>query len=379
MSEPRAVDQSLSVAIDATSLLGQQTGVGIFTRELLGALALRDDLDLSAFAVSWRTRQHLASMVPPGVSTEQRAMPARPLHAAWSRVDFPKAESFLGAVDVLHGTNFTVPPSATAGRVVTVHDLTCVRYPELCQPATLRYPRLIARALRRGAIVHTPTVFIAEEVREHFKAPRESVVAVHSGVPSLPAADPTALREGIDLSRPYVLAVGTAEPRKDLPGLVAAFSAVATALPDLQLILAGPPGWGSEALEQAIAASTARDSIVTTGYVDGPALAALLERASVLAYPSIYEGFGFPPLQAMAAGVPVVVTRAGALVETVGDACLSVSIGDVDGLAAAIIAAVSDEAVRTILTTAGHARVADFTWDRTAEGLVDVYRRAATR
>ena len=231
----------------------------------------------------------------------------------------------------------------------------------------------------RGAIVHTPTVFIAEEVREHFKAPRESVVAVHSGVPSLPAADPTALREGIDLSRPYVLAVGTAEPRKDLPGLVAAFSAVATALPDLQLILAGPPGWGSEALEQAIAASTARDSIVTTGYVDGPALAALLERASVLAYPSIYEGFGFPPLQAMAAGVPVVVTRAGALVETVGDACLSVSIGDVDGLAAAIIAAVSDEAVRTILTTAGHARVADFTWDRTAEGLVDVYRRAAAR
>lgn len=379
MSGHEQATTALSVALDATPLLGQQTGVGIFVRELLGALATRDDLSLSAFAVSWRTRQQLGALVPAKVSTEQRAMPARPLQAAWGHFDFPRAETFLGPIDVLHGTNFTVPPSRSAGRVVTVHDLTCLRYPELCQPATLRYPRLIARALRRGAVIHTPTTFIAEEVRERFKAPRDSVIAVPSGVPTLPPPDPSHLREDIDLSRPYVLAVGTAEPRKDLPGLVAAFTSVAAVLPDLQLILAGPPGWGSQALDEAIAASRARAAIVSTGYVEGPALSALYHGASALAYPSIYEGFGFPPLQAMAAGVPVVVTRAGALIETVGDACLSVPLGDVDALGEALVTAVSNQAVRTILTTAGAARVADFTWDRTARGLAEVYQRAAAR
>jgi glycosyltransferase involved in cell wall biosynthesis len=236
---------------------------------------------------------------------------------------------------------------------------------------------LIARLLARGGVVHTPSSFVAEEVRDHFRAPREAVVAVHSGIPTLPAPDASTL--ALDLARPYVLAVGTAEPRKDLPGLVRAFERVAHEVPDLDLVLAGPPGWGSAALDEAIAASSVAGRIIETGYVDGPALAALLGGARVLAYPSLYEGFGFPPLQAMAAGVPVVVTRAGALMETVGDACLDVAIGDVDALAEAIVAAVTDEALRTILIAAGRARVADFSWSATADGLVDIYRRVAAR
>ena len=367
----------LRVALDATPLLGTPTGVGVFTAELLGALALDPSLDLSAFAVSWRTRHDLADRVPLGVGTTQRAMPARPLHQAWSVTDHPRIERFLSGLDVVHGTNFTVPPSRRAGRVVTVHDLTCVRFPEMCQPATLRYPKMIERALADGAVVHTPSHFVAEEVREHFSAPRDQVVAIHSGVPSLPPPDRAAVPSNVDLTRPYVLSMGTAEPRKDLPGLVAAFSAVADELPDLQLVLVGPEGWGSDALGQEIARSTARSRIVTTGFVSDPALAALLERASALAYPSVYEGFGFPPLQAMAAGVPVVTTSAGALRETCGGAALLVDPGDRDGLSAALVAAVGDEARRAILTTAGRARSADFTWSSTASAMAALYRRVA--
>lgn len=369
----------LRVAIDATPLLGRPTGVGVFARSVIGALAAREDVDLSAFCVSWRTRRQLGGLLPEGVSSEQRAMPARPLQLAWSRSEHPRAERFLGSVDALHGTNFTVPPSARAGRVVTVHDLTCIRFPEMCEPATLRYPRLIARALRSGAVVHTPSEWVAEEVREHFRARREQVVSVHSGIPELPPADPGAVPAGIDLSRPFILSAGTAEPRKDLPGLVAAFSAVAARVPDLQLVLAGPSGWGADELELAISSSAARDRILRTGFVSDGALGALISSASVLAYPSRYEGFGFPPLQAMQAGVPVVTTTAGALREICGGAAIMVEPGDVDGLGEALESAATDSARRSIVITAGLARAGDFSWDRTAEGLVGIYRTVAQR
>ena len=379
MPEPVESMGRLHVAIDATPLLGQPTGVGVFTAQLLAALALDPTLDLNAFAVSWRTRHDLDGRVPVGVRTEQRAMPARPLHQSWAVTDHPRIERFLGAVDVVHGTNFTVPPSRKAGRVVTVHDLTCLRFPEMCQPATLRYPQLIERALGSGAVVHTPSQFVAEEVRTHFTAHRDQVVAIHSGVPSLPPPDPSVVPASVDLRRPYVLSVGTAEPRKDLPGLVAAFSAMAGDLPDLQLVLVGPEGWGSDALGSEVARSPVSDRIVTTGFVGDAALSALLEGARAVAYPSVYEGFGFPPLQAMAAGVPVVTTNAGALRETCGGAALMVDPGDRDGLSAALVAAVDDEARRSILITAGRARAGDFTWSATARSMAELYRRVARR
>jgi glycosyltransferase involved in cell wall biosynthesis len=353
--------------------------VGVFTSSILDALHRRADLAVSAFAVSWRTRQQLGDLVPGGVSTEQRAMPARPLTRLWARTNLARAERFIGDVDVVHGTNFTVPPTRRAGQVVTVHDLTFLRYPELCLPDTLRYPALIRRALRRGAVVHTPSTYVAEEVRDQFSVAPNQVVAVHSGIPALAAPDEIGAREVVEGDRPYILSIGTAEPRKDLPGLVRAFSELAAAYPDLLLVLAGPPGWGSDALDEAIDASGLVDRIIQPGYLTPGVLSALLSRARVLAYPSLYEGFGFPPLQAMTVGVPVVTTRAGALSEIVGGASLMVEPLDTVGLARALEIAVSDEAQRSVLIAAGKTRVKDFSWDQTAEGLAQIYRRVAPR
>ncbi len=369
----------LRVALDGTPLLGVPTGVGVFTSSLLAALAARSDLSLSAYAVSWRTRDQLPGLVPEGVATQQEAMPARPLTWLWSHVDRPRAERFIGPVDVVHGTNFTVPPTRRAGRIVTVHDLTCIRYPELCQRDTLRYPALIARALKRGAVVHTPSAFVADEVREHFGVSRDRVVPVHSGVPHLPPPDHQGARAIIDPSRPYVLSIGTAEPRKDLPGLVRAFGLAATQVPDLSLVLAGPQGWGSEQLTEAIQGSPVRDRIISTGFIEGGVLASLLGGARALAYPSLYEGFGFPPLQAMAMGIPVVTTAVGSLKEIAGDAACFVAVGDNEALAGALVSVTTDESYRAILTTAGLARASDFTWSSTAEGMSNLYRRVARR
>ena len=150
----------------------------------------------------------------------------------------------------------------------------------------------------------------------------------------------------------YVLAVGTAEPRKDLPSLVRAFDQLAGDRPGLALVLCGPPGWGESALHESVTGAVHMKRIVRTGWVDDTTLAGLISRASVLAYPSIYEGFGFPPLQAMAAGVPVVATRAGALFEVLGDAALMVDVGDRDALVHALDLVLGNRDVRERLVAA---------------------------
>ena len=376
-----AAERRLRVALDATPLLGRPTGVGAFCAGALAGLARRPELSVAAFAVSWRRRRGIGPLTPPGVSTGQRAMPARPLQAAWARRDRPAIELFIGPVDVVHGTNFVVPPARRAARVATVHDLTTVRFPELCDRPTLAYPGLIRRALGRGAWVHTPSAFVAAEVVEALGADPERVRAVPSGVPALP--EPAAgcdaevagriLPPGTDR---YVLAVGTAEPRKDLPGLVRAFDELAGARPGVSLVLAGPGGWGSDELNRALGRSAFPDRVARTGWLDDDQLSSLLRRAAVLAYPSLYEGFGFPPLQAMAAGVPVVATRAGALPEVLGDAAELVAPGDHEALAAALARVLDSAAVRDDLVARGRRRAACFTWDRCAEGLAALYRDA---
>jgi len=371
----------LNVAFDATPLLGHPTGVGQFCAGALRGLAGRDDVELRAFAVSWRRRGLLPPLLPTGVASHQRAMPARPLHLAWAHGEHPAVERFVGPVDVVHGSNFVVPPARTAARVATVHDLTTVRYPELCDAATLRFPELVRRALSRGAFVHTPSAFVAGEVVELLGAPADRVRAVHSGVPALPDPDEdpavVARRWLPPGTERYVLAIGTAEPRKDLPGLVRAFGHLAAAHPDVALVLAGPAGWGSGPLARAIDASTASDRVVRTGWLDDAKLSALLRAATVLAYPSLYEGFGFPPLQAMAVGVPVVATAAGALPEIVGDGALQVSPGDSEVLAAALAGVLGSSTEAAALADRGRRRAAEFSWARCAAGLADLYADAA--
>jgi glycosyltransferase involved in cell wall biosynthesis len=368
----------LRVAVDVTPLLGRPTGVGAFCSGLLGGLASRGDVAVAAFAVSWRRRRGVAGLVPPGVSVVDRPMPARPLHVAWRHAGVPPLEWFTGPADVVHGTNFVVPPSRRAARVATVHDLTTVRFPELCDGPTLAYPAFVRRALARGAWIHTPSAAVAAEVVDVLGAPTDRVRPVHSGVPALPPPDRAAALGHLPPGTGrYVLAVGTAEPRKDLPGLVAAFDELAGDRPDLALVLCGPPGWGSEALDSALDASAHRRRIALTGWVDDATLSGLLSHAAVLAYPSRYEGFGFPPLQAMATGVPVVATRAGALPEVLGDAASMVAVGDTEALAEALARVLDDEAVRADLVARGRERAATYTWERCAAGLADLYRDAA--
>ncbi len=390
------------VALDATPLLGARTGVGRFCEGALRSLgaASRDVVDVSAFAVTWRRRHLLPPLVPRGVAVHQRAMPARPLHLAWGLVDWPPAEWFVGSVDVVHGTNFVVPPTRRAARVVTVHDLTALRLPELCDRSSLGFPALVRRAVRQGAWVHTPSHFVAREVVGEFGAHPSKVRVVYHGVTDVPGVpgtpdaahgpdepdvpDVPTVTEAAPASSElpggtsrYIVAVGTIEPRKDYPGLVRAFSAVAGAHPDVALIVIGQDGWGASAYHDAVATSPFRERIRRLGFVTDDALAQWIGHAALLAFPSLYEGFGFPPLEAMVRGVPVVATRAGAVPEIVVDGALLVEPGQPDELAGALERVLSDDALRGDLVSKGRCRAARFTWEACGAGLTELYLEAA--
>jgi len=367
------------VAVDATPLLGARTGIGRFTAAVLAGLGARPDVAPRAFAATWRGRGTLDPLLPRGVTAVHRPMAARPLRAAWSALGRPAIEWWTGPVDVVHGTNFVVPPTRRAAAVVTVHDLTALHFPELCTPDVRRYPDLVRRALDRGAWVHAVSTFVAGEVVAELGAPPERVRAILNGGPDPgPSGDAAAGRARAGADR-YVLALATVEPRKDHPTLVRAFAADALGGPlgGVRLVLAGPDGWGTEALDAALARSPAAERVTRLGWVDDAARASLLAGAAALAYPSRYEGFGLPPLEAMAAGVPVVATAVGAVPEVVGDAAVLVPPGDAEALAAALHEVLVDGDRADELRRRGRARVAAYDWDRTVDGLVALYREAA--
>lgn len=367
------------VAVDVTSLLGARTGVGAFTAELVAGLAARPEVAVRAFAVTWRGRAALADVLPQGVVRASRPMAARPLRAVWARSERLPVELWTGPVEVVHGPNFVVPPARDAARIVTVHDLTAWRYPEMVDADVAAYPALVGRAIAGGAWVHTPSRFVADEVVERLGADPSRVVAIANGGPDLgpdePGRDAAEGRRAAGAER-YVLAVGTIEPRKDLPGLVAAFDAVAADDPEVRLVLAGAEGWGVDALEAALAAAHHRDRVVRLGYVEEGTRAALLRGATVVAYPSVYEGFGLVPLEAMAAGVPLVTTEAGSIPEVVGDAAELVPVGDRVALADALARVLADEGRRAELVAAGHRRRLRYRWSAAVDDLVALYQRA---
>jgi glycosyltransferase involved in cell wall biosynthesis len=366
----------IRVAVDGTPLLGSRTGIGEVVAGFTAELALRGDLEVVAYALTWRGRHDLASVVPPGVRAATAPIPARLVRQAWLRTEHPRVERWTGPVDVVHATNYVGPPTR-GGLVVSVYDLGFVRFPELCTADALQYPKLIERAIARGAWIHTTSDFVADEVVSTFRVPADRVVRVYPGVPATVGGDAERGRRAATATR-YVLALGTIEPRKNLPHLVRAFDAVADADRELALVVAGTPGWGADAFTAARSQARHGDRVHALGYVSDTTRADLLAGATALAYPSRYEGFGFPPIEAMAAGVPVVATATGAIPEVVGDAALLVAPDDVDALAAALAVATSDAGRRSDLVARGTERLTRFSWSAAAAELAALYRRVAT-
>ncbi len=362
----------VSVAVDVGPLHGHRTGIGNAVAWLLADLEDRPDLDVLPYVTSARAR-----LAPP-----QRRLPipgalAKPL---WSRLSVPAMDRWLGHPDVVHGTNYVVPPTRCA-RLVSVYDCWFLEHPELADPDVRRAGAVLRRAVADGAVVVTSSAATTERARLLLDA--ADVRTIHLGPPPV-AAPPTAADGGAPnpeatgdrrLAGPFVLALGTIERRKNLPTLIDAFEVLADHCPDIALVVAGIDGDASGQVSGRIAGLPApvAERVVRLQRVDAGLKAWLLTHASVLAYPSLAEGFGFPILEAQQAGLPVVGAAAGSIPEIAGDGALLGPPDDAEALAANLASVLEDGALRADLVDRGRRNVERFSWR--AMGALERYER----
>ena len=287
----------------------------------------------------------------------------------------------LGGFHLLHAPAYVAPRRLDVPLVLTIYDLVALRHPELARRANVAHYRLrLPRSARAAARIIVPLECVARQVVEHLGVDRDRVRVVPLGVdagfrpPS--AAAVASVREHYALGAPFVLFVGNIEPKKNLPTLLRAFAELTRHGLPHELVIAGTRGWKCRCVFRLPAELGIEDRVRFLGYVAEADLPGLYGAAELFAFPSLIEGFGLPPLEAMACGTPVVTSDAEALVETAGDAAEHVPARDAEALADAMRRVLGDQALRERLCQAGLARAAQFTWQRTAEATRAVYREA---
>jgi len=361
----------LRVGIDGRSFGSPAAGVRRYVRELTQALvAASSDIELVALGGGPQAlpvgMRHVAEGRHP------------PTNLGWTAVGLPRVAARAG-VDLIHAPAYTAPFVSALPVVLTIHDVSYARHPEWYPYSRDWLRRAFYRRSARGAShVLTDSEFSRHEIEAAYRIPGDRISVVPLGVTDefRSSSDPLPT----NVSRPFLLHVGDLHERRNLERVVAALAERhRRGAAPLTLVLAGVDRGMNERLVSAAAASGIGSAIVTLGPVPESGLRALYRDAMALVYPSRYEGFGLPLLEAMASGTPVLASRAASIPEVVGDAAVLLDPDDTMSWADAIECVSSDEGLRLRLISAGRTRAAEFTWARTARMTADVYRRVAAR
>ena len=373
----------MRIGIDYTAAVWQGAGIGRYTRELIRAVVGLDP------AITYRlfyaagglpaASPYLADLRALGAAhpnVQLRPIPLSPrlLTMLWQRLRLPlPAEALVGSLDLLHAPDFVLPPTR-ARTLVTVHDLTFLVRPECAEAGLRRYlSRAVPRALRRADLVLVDSQATAADLARLLGVDGARVRLIYPGVDPrfrpLPSAALEATRARFGLPASFILFVGTLEPRKNLPRLVRAFARIAD--PDLHLVIAGRRGWLYEEIFATVEQQALQNRVHVLDFVADAELPALYNLARAFVYPSLYEGFGLPVLEALACGAPVVTSGVSSLIEVAGEAAVLVDPLDEAAIADGITRALSDAAR---LRAAGPAQARQFRWDTAAQRLLACYR-----
>jgi len=377
----------VEIGINAVSLMSPLTGIGQYTFHLVRQLHALKLAPWLFYGTGWGKDIRTAAL--PGIGTAKdlfKRMVPRPYVA----MRYMLGHRFAGGVR-RHKIRLYHDPNFMAYRfdgptVVTVHDLSWVRYPETHPAERVReMNRLMPETVQKAAHILVDSEFIRQEVIEHFGVAPESVTTALLGVTpefrpmTKEACRPVLTRYGLEHGR-YVLAVGTLEPRKNLSSVIAAFSRLPDSLrARCPLVVVGMQGWGEDRYSKELRDLIRRGEACMAGYVPQAELPSLYAGARMLVYPSLYEGFGLPPLEAMACGIPVIASNRASLPEVVGDAGLQVEPLDVDALTRGMLGLAEDEGLHQELSLAGRDRASSFTWEKCAFDTLRVYQRAVSR
>jgi glycosyltransferase involved in cell wall biosynthesis len=379
--------ERLRVAIDArAAVIPQPTGVGVYAREVIRRLPTVDAATrYTAWVLDARgivNRRRFFSDVA-GLREWRTPIPARVFDRTAARLDLPRIEWFVG-FDVLFAPNFVPPPTRAPRFVVTIHDLAFRLMPDTAPHAVPWWRRAVERAVTTAARVIAPSTATKLDLVRLYGVDERRVEVIplavdHDRFRPPPAETVAATRARFGLPERYLLFLGL-DRRKNLPAALEALSRLPLAERPV-LALAGARPWepdGGDPTSDALAAAdpAVRSRVVRLGYVDPAASPALMAGATALVFPSRYEGFGLPVLEAMAVGTPVVASRVSSLPEIAGGAAILVDPDDADGIADAIGSVVGDADVRRRLRADGLARAASFTWIETARRTAAVLRAA---
>lgn len=322
--------------------------------------------------------------VPNGVRWIPSRLPTghAPGRILWEQFVAPVA-SVRAALNVLFCPVNVVPLACRVPSVVTVHDLAFLAYPAAFHPAKRRYLTAMTRlSVHRARRVIAVSAHTRDDLVHHFGVRPERIAVIPNAADERyrPADDPAVVarfKAEHHLPDRVILFVGTLEPRKNLRRLIEAFALLGDAEADVRLVIVGASGWLTSDLAPLVQAHGLSDRIIFPGYVPDDDLPRWYQAATVFCYPSLYEGFGLPVLEAMACGTPVVTSRTSSLPEVAGDAALLIDPTDGDGIAHALRTVLPDDARRQEMSAAGIARSRLYAWERTAAATLDVIRDAA--
>jgi glycosyltransferase involved in cell wall biosynthesis len=374
------------IGLDGIPLNEPMTGVGHYTLELARALAVcspSDEFELaSPLPFLPLMDQESDKLWPPNLSMVRVEVNALSKH--WWTVGLPRYIK-RKSLALFHGTNYDVPLWKRCPTVLTIHDLSLLLHPLTHEPERVRRARRRLPLMARAAtMIITPTMSVRGEVCAHLGVSPEKVVAVaeapRENFRPMNASQSEMTRKRLGVEDEFLLFVGTVEPRKNLRALVQAFKEVSRATNARpQLVIAGKRGWLTDDLFAELKASGVAQRVLFTGYLPDEDLCALYSSCKAFVYPSLYEGFGLPPLEAMACGAPVIASRIPSLSEVTGPAARLFSPGNHLELAQHVITLLSDEDKRRHLSTLGRKRAAQFSWHETALKTLEVYAEAKER